>query len=384
MRLFVFFYLFLTLALNLYVFRRLRTGLHWQGKKAFGLAVFQVGMVGLLFSTHFLRQHDGALPVRWIAAAAFSWLAIMMWTLALGLLTDLWNLGVAAAAMRNPARRRWQVAPRLFVRALALSVAVVSVWGWVEARSVGLKTVEIRFPNWPEHAPPLRIAHLTDLHLGPLPDQRRIWNRMMRLLEKAEPDLIVATGDFIDAPVGDLSSYMREFAALDPPLGKFAVLGNHEYIVGETRSVEALRGFGFILLRGENQELAHGNTPFRIAGVDDSVGRFFHSPCFDDETLALPDDPARPWTVLLKHQPIVNPAATDHFDLQLSGHLHGGQIFPFHIAVRGLYRAWTGLARLNDTAWLYTSPGIGTWGPPLRFLARPKVVVLVVTHGREP
>jgi len=119
-----------------------------------------------------------------------------------------------------------------------------------------------------------------------------------------------------------------------------------------------------------------------IGGVDDPAGLQTGQPCFPNESRVRGQRPGQAFTILLKHQPLVLPETLGLFDLQLSGHLHGGQIFPFQVFLRLLYPFGRGAYRLGDRSLLYVSCGAGTWGPPMRLLARPEVTLFVIEPAR--
>jgi predicted MPP superfamily phosphohydrolase len=222
--------------------------------------------------------------------------------------------------------------------------------------------------------PPLRILQVSDIHLGLLVGERRLRGILSRVRE-ARPDLVVATGDMLDA-VGDhldpLAAMWREIA---PPLGKFAVTGNHEYYTGIRGAVDFLGGAGFRVLRDE---------AVAIPGVANLVGleyrgpRSLQDPALHQRSLAQLLENADPalFTLLLKHLPtgFEEEAAPLGVGLQLSGHTHDGQLWPFRWLVRLSFRHTAGLARAGESL-LYVSRGTGTWGPPLRFLAPPEVTL---------
>jgi predicted MPP superfamily phosphohydrolase len=155
--------------------------------------------------------------------------------------------------------------------------------------------------------------------------------------------------------------------------GKFAITGNHEYYAGLRRSLDFIEKAGFTLLRGEATPLLPWMS---IAGVDDPAGGGGGNPLarMDKEILApIPKDR---FSLFLKHRPYVAEPALGLFDLQLSGHTHKGQIFPFTLIIKSLFPIDAGRLNLPDGSTLYVSRGSGTWGPPIRFLSPPEVTVI--------
>jgi len=198
----------------------------------------------------------------------------------------------------------------------------------------------------------------------------------MRILEKVKPDLVVATGDLVDAQMDKLDNLATMLAALNPPMGKFAITGNHEFYAGIRQSGRFLKAAGFKLLRNEDLKL---NGFLTIVGVDDPVGKRRYAEngmVGKKEKLLLADSDSERFTLLLKHRPTVDEESLGRFDLQLSGHTHGGQIFPFNLITRLFYPNQRGLHRLDKASVLYVSRGTGTWGPPMRFLSPPEVTLV--------
>jgi predicted MPP superfamily phosphohydrolase len=159
-------------------------------------------------------------------------------------------------------------------------------------------------------------------------------------------------------------------------LGKYAVTGNHEFISGIEYSTDFITKCGFRLIRNS---LVNVRTDLNIAGIDDPTGRRFlkTEKNIHEETFMSGINPGK-YTILLKHQPKINKKATRFFDLQLSGHTHGGQIFPFTLAVKLAFPYIYGLYSINDNTTLYVSRGTGTWGPPIRFLAPAEITVITL------
>jgi predicted MPP superfamily phosphohydrolase len=162
-------------------------------------------------------------------------------------------------------------------------------------------------------------------------------------------------------------------AGISPQYGMYAVLGNHEYYAGLQNSLDFLRRAGFRVLRKEQAKIAECLT---IAGVDDPTGARWGDAGGSDEKGLLASPIQHRFTILLKHRPAVHPESRGRFDLQLSGHVHKGQIFPFNLLTWFFFPVSAGLNQLDDGSRLYVSRGTGTWGPPIRFLAPPEITVI--------
>jgi len=257
-----------------------------------------------------------------------------------------------------------------FVMTLALTGATVA-YGVFAATSQRIERVTLVSPKLPAGTT-LRIAMISDVHLGALVGKRAL-TRILRRLEKLNADLLLSCGDLVDGQADRLNRLVPLLAAVRPRLGKVAVIGNHECFSGLDHALDFHARAGFTVLRGTAVEV----TPeLSIAGVDDpTVARYGQTGTLDDRA-ALAAIPAGRFSILLKHQPVITPDHEPHADLQLSGHVHQGQIFPFNLLVRMVYRRPTGLSPLPGGGHLYISRGTGTWGPPMRVLAPPEITLI--------
>jgi len=201
------------------------------------------------------------------------------------------------------------------------------------------------------------------------------------LIRGADPDILVSTGDLVDAEINHLEGLAEIFGTIRPPLGKYAVTGNHEFYAGVGQALQFTRRAGFSILRGE--AVTVGNI-LRIAGVDDPTAAALGEGAGRPEKEVLGGTASPMYTILLKHRPLLSDGSRGLFDLQLSGHTHKGQIFPFRYVVGRPFPLLSGLFPFGG-AYLYTSRGTGTWGPPMRFLSPPEVTVIDIERvpGQE-
>lgn len=245
---------------------------------------------------------------------------------------------------------------------------VLMAYGAVAAYRVRVQKVVLHSAKIPPTVARVRIAQITDLHLGLMVYPGRL-APILATLREVQPDILVSTGDLIDGPVHDEPEAAQTLNALPAPMGKFAVTGNHEYYAGLEYAENFIRAAGFQLIDGRSVTL---KDRIVIAGVGDRQGQEKGALTETELAAKLPKDK---FVVLLKHRPLVADAADPRFDLQLSGHTHGGQIFPFSLLIKLFYSASEGLSRIGPDRHLYLSRGTGTWGPPLRVLAPPEIAV---------
>jgi predicted MPP superfamily phosphohydrolase len=211
------------------------------------------------------------------------------------------------------------------------------------------------------------------VHLGLVVGENRL-KRILDQVQKAKPHILVSTGDLVDGLMIDPDLLATMLRTIQTPLGKFAVTGNHEFYAGQ-HAMDFTQKAGFVILRGQAHTLKNGIT---IAGIDDPTGRYQTLPDALPEGKLLKEIPENQFVVFLKHQPIVDAKSIGLFDLQLSGHSHQGQIFPFGLLVKLVYKINHGFTQLAQGSSIYVSRGTGTWGPPVRFLAPPEVTLIEI------
>ncbi|MFS8499231.1 MAG: metallophosphoesterase, partial [Micromonosporaceae bacterium] len=235
--------------------------------------------------------------------------------------------------------------------------------------------LDVPLPRLDPRADGLRVAVVADLHVGPLYGGRQV-ARVVEIVNSLDADLVTVVGDMVTSGAGEVRDALAPLRQLRSRYGAYAVTGNHEYYTGHEEWVDVAEDLGLRVLRNERVEIVHGGAAVDLAGVNDVEGGRHGDP--PDFAAALGDrDPSRP-VVLLAHQPVqVREAAAYGVDLQLSGHTHGGQVFPFHVLVRAEQPVLAGLAEVDGTR-VYVTRGAGFWGPPMRVGADPQVSLLVL------
>jgi len=220
------------------------------------------------------------------------------------------------------------------------------------------------------------IAQITDVHVGAT-IRRPYVERIVDAVNALEPDMIALTGDFVDGPVSELATHTAPLQRLYAPHGSFFVTGNHEYYSGAEAWTAEFRRLGLRVLLNEHAVIRHNGAALIVAGVTDFTAHHFDPAQHSDPHAALAGAPSSAvLRILLAHQPrSADAAAKAGFDLQLSGHTHGGQFWPWNLFVR-FYQPFTaGLHRVN-ALWVYVSRGTGYWGIPNRFGAPSEITRL--------
>lgn len=250
---------------------------------------------------------------------------------------------------------------------LAGTLGLLAV-GMLQARFPRIVHVTVPIRDLPEDLRGFRIAQLSDLHVGPT-IRRRFVESVVRRTNGLAPDLVAVTGDVADGLVPELREHVEPLGLLRAPHGTFFVTGNHEYFWDVRGWTSELARLGVHVLQNEHRLVVRGAGRLLLAGVTDLSAE-------SDPAGSLAGAPESDVRVLLAHQPKSAYAARDAgFDLQLSGHTHGGQYFPFNLLVRLFQPFVAGLHRL-ERMWLYVSRGTGYWGPPLRLLAPSEITLI--------
>ncbi|MCX4982976.1 metallophosphoesterase [Streptomyces sp. NBC_00572] len=286
------------------------------------------------------------------------------------------------APRTDPAPTPADVSRRLFVSRVVGGAAAVAAVGTVGYGTYGvlrgprIKRVTVPLAKIPRAAHGYRIAVVSDIHLGPILGRAHT-RRIVDTINSAQPDLIAVVGDLVDGTVENLGPAAEPLAELRARHGSFFVTGNHEYFSGADAWVDHVRELGLRPLRNERVEIAAG---FDLAGVDDVAGESEGQG--PDFARALGDRDRARASVLLAHQPIVVHDAVRHgVDLQLSGHTHGGQLWPGNYLAELANPTVAGLERYGDTQ-LYVSRGAGAWGPPVR-VGAPSDITIVELASKQ-
>jgi predicted MPP superfamily phosphohydrolase len=260
--------------------------------------------------------------------------------------------------------------------AVVVLAVLSTVIGFLNARRVArVVHVDVPLAELPSGLQGFTIAQITDVHVGPT-IKRAYLERIVDRVNGLNADMVAITGDLVDGSVARLSSHTVPLVNLRSRHGTYFVTGNHEYYSDAHAWVDELRRLGLRVLMNEHVTLAHNEAGLIVAGVTDYSGGQFDPAHRSDPLAALGDAPAGLTKVLLAHQPRSADAAVKAgYDLQLSGHTHGGQFWPWNLFVPLQQPYTAGLHQLHDM-WIYVSRGTGYWGPPKRFGAPSEITCL--------
>jgi predicted MPP superfamily phosphohydrolase len=345
----------------------------------------------------------------WASVAFVAWLVVSAWTLPYGLrarhaprrsldralawigliamglfsslfvLTALRDIGLGGLALVDrvvPGSVPLAAFALRSAQAVPIVAAVITLWGFVNARrTAGIVRIDVPVVDLPSALHGFTMAQISDVHVGPT-IKRPYLEAIVEAVNALGADLVAVTGDLVDGSVRDLAEHVAPLAGLRSREGTFFVTGNHEYYSGAAAWVAELRRIGVTALMNEHVVVRRGEASIVIAGVTDYSAGHFDPAQASDPRAALAGSPQAAVRVLLAHQPRSAEAAeAAGFDLQLSGHTHGGQFLPWNFLVRLQQPFTAGLKRWRRM-WVYTSRGTGYWGPPKRFGAPSEITLL--------
>src|SRR5574340_629292 len=307
-------------------------------------------MVGAPFLVRAAERYGFPILTRLLASVGYTWMGFLFLFVCLALVLDFFRLLTFASGVFLPGHGINLfpfAAPAL---AISLTLALgIAVYGWFEAHDIRTETIVIKTSRIPAALGRIRIVQISDVHLGVMADKKRR-EKITVLIREAAPDILVSTGDLVDGQGDDFAGYLESFRDLKPRLGKFAVTGNHELYAGLERALALTRSAGFTVLRGEAVTVGRAVA---VAGMDDPAVQASVPFRAVSEEMVLSGLPQGYFTVFLKHRPLVKGETFDKFDLQLSGHTHKGQIFPFNLVTRLFFPKQGGFFRLSARSSLY-------------------------------
>lgn len=341
---------------------------HWQA------AVWALGSL-LLLSTVLLPMSFYARRVRQqpladqLATAGF---LFMGWFSSMFILTLLREVGLLLAEVVGSST---ELASDTSLAVFACA-ALFTLVGWFNARRTArVVKVDVPIVGLPQALHGFTIAQISDIHVGPT-IKRAYLQPIVQRVNQLKADMVAITGDLVDGTVLDLAPHVSPLAELNSRHGTYFVTGNHEYYAGAHDWINELRRLGLRVLLNEHVVVQHDIVPVVIAGVTDYTAHHFDPTHRSDPHAAAKGAPQDAIKLLLAHQPRSAAAAEEAgFHLQLSGHTHGGQFWPWRLAVPLQQPFVAGLDRLQGM-WIYTSRGTGFWGPPKRLCAPSEITLL--------
>jgi uncharacterized protein len=387
----IFFTIFTTLIVlsHVYLYRRLvRDTVRTGPRRKVGLGII-VALAALMIGGRALDRWWPNPFTEVLATAGYVWMGVSLFlVLTLMAMGGVWRTSGLVARIRGAARTAKSGEPsvdperRLFLAravaggAAALSGGIASYGAWRAFHPPEVSEVAVRLRGLPRALDGFSIVQLTDIHVGNIVEQRFL-DELVRRANALRPDLVAITGDLVDGDVPTLGPAVASLSKLRSRHGTFFVTGNHDYYSGDREWTAFLESTGVEVLRNRHVRIGEPGANLDLVGVDDWSARRTGGG-YDLEAAIAGKDPDRP-AVLLSHQPAnFLEAAKRGIGLQLSGHTHGGQIFPFTVFVGLGWEYSAGLYRAGDSV-IYVSRGCGFWGPPMRVGSPPELVKIVLT-----
>jgi predicted MPP superfamily phosphohydrolase len=343
-------------------------------------SVIQVLGAGLLavclwlLPTGFRARRDAG---AWSVLLPFLTLGVFSWLLVLTLVRDL-SLAISSLLLSPLGQVVWIRASAIGMMVL---IPVITFVGFFMARRVApVVDVEVPMADLPPQLEGFTIAQISDIHVGPT-IRRNFVEAIVDRVNRLRADMVAITGDVVDGGVRELAHHTEPLGRLESRHGTYIVTGNHEYYSGAHAWILELQRLGMRVLMNEHVVLAHDGAELAVAGVTDYSAHHFDPLHKSDPHAAVRGAPAGAPKVLLAHQPrSASTAADAGYDLQLSGHTHGGQFWPWNLFVRLQQPFTAGLNRLGRM-WIYINRGTGYWGPPMRFGVPSEITLIRLVRG---
>lgn len=365
-------------SLHIYFFVKAKGAIQLNALSAACLIIFLVIMIIAPIAVRILERSGWENLARFMAYVGYTWMSVLFIFFALSILFDFFCLVGHTGNMAFFASLPGLSSRFVFFFTLLVSFCV-NTYGYFEAQNPKTEKMTIESAAIPEKIGRIRIVQISDVHIGIIVRGKRL-KKIVDKVTETRPDILVSTGNLLDGQINNLAESTLLLRNIRPRYGKFAITGNHEFYAGIHESTVFTRNSGFSFLRNKGT-IAAG--VINIIGIDDTVWNGNSFSYINAEVQLLNRFPRENYTILLKHRPIVNSNAAGLFNIQLSGHTHKGQIFPFSLITRIWFPHHAGHFMTTKKSHLYVSRGTGTWGPPIRLLALPEITVIDLVHKKK-
>jgi uncharacterized protein len=329
----------------------------------------------LLFSPlilQLLEQNGAGAPKTIVAYISYFWMGIIFIFFSIHILIDVYRtIILLSSKIFSSALLKYIPDNKMIFVVVMLIISAINIYGWFEASDIRVEKIGFKTSKLPPGISSFRVVQISDIHFSST-NGAMLARKITNMLKYLNPDLLVSSGDLIDRGLNEREYVEGLFACLDAPFGKFGTTGNHEFYAGIEQAAEFTEKAGFKLMRNEVSTVGGF---LDIAAVDDPAGKTFDGGQVSEKKVLDSLNPEH-LRIFLKHQPRIEKDSIGKFDIQLSGHTHKGQIFPFTVVVSLFYKYMDGLFDLGKGSSLYVSRGTGTWGPPIRFLTFPEITVI--------
>jgi predicted MPP superfamily phosphohydrolase len=355
--------------INIYINRRFFKKLHLSQRTKKYLNIFlYVNILGIVL--YVLGRYLFDFP-NWLYFLVSLPIGILFLLLCTAVFYDISRVTIDKVPMRENRREFFKKSLDLSSLGVAFALSARAIY---EAKFIKLERVDIKIKNL---AHKYKIAQISDIHIGGIVDKEFVANIVDRV-NNLDPDVVVITGDLVDIKISRAQDTLNELKRLKSRFGTYFIVGNHEYFHNVDEIIEAVKKLGIKVLENENVYIGKKDQGFNLAGVYDVFGYRVghHEP---DLYKALESKDKNSPTVLLAHQPRFVDHVGSGVDLVLSGHTHGGQLYPFKALVRLQQPYISGLHRHNENTQVYVNKGTGFWGPPMRLGASSEITEITIS-----
>ncbi len=374
MRLFLLIFFLIYGSMHLYAFVRMRTAFNLSNLHSSMIVIIMGLMLFAPVIVRFSEKYGFDNFAKIMSYAGYIWLGLLFLFVSISLIIDIFRFAIYFLSLIiKKDLILINLSPKIIFFLPFISAILISIYGYFEA--LNIVTEKIYLESHKINGK-IRLVQISDVHLGLIVREERL-KKILKKVREANPDILVSTGDLVDGQIDNLNGLSTLLREINPQMGKFAVTGNHEYYAGLEQSLKFINDAGFKVLRNE---VSFINNNFLIAGVDDpQIQQASSLQQYPEEKLLNSGNNGK-FVLLLKHRPFIDKNSIGLFDLQLSGHVHKGQIFPFSLLTKLYYPVHAGFKKISANSYLYVSRGTGTWGPPIRFLSKPEVTIIDIIN----
>ena len=359
--------------LNFYFYRKVARAFDMGIISHLSLVVVLCFLLLSPFMMNMSAKTDHYLLTKTITYVGYIWMGVLFLFFSINILIDTYRLIIhISGSLFSPVILRYIPGDRITFIITLLLITGINIYGWIEAGNITVEKIKLRTTKLPPHIGSLRIVQISDTHFSAV-NGVVLAQKIVRIIRDLQPDVLVSTGDLVDRGLQEKEKVIDLLIKIKAPYGKYATTGNHEFIAGIKYTTEFTEKAGFKMLRNENVTIGDF---LNIGAIDDPAASRFGIASNVSEGEVIESFSPDHINIFLKHQPRVDKKSIGKFDLQLSGHTHNGQIFPFSLIVSMFYTYLNGLFELDDNCYLYVTSGTGTWGPPIRFLTFPEIAVI--------
>jgi len=370
---FVAIFLIVFALLNLYIVKRFINKLHINKKykryfKLF-LLINYIGVIGYMYARYNPEMAN------WLYFLLSLPMGVVFLIFSTAIIYDISHTIINKSPISNKRREFFKKGLDYASVAVALGISGRAIY---EAKFIELEIVDVKIKDLKT---PYSIVQISDVHIGGLIDQKFIRN-IVKKVNVLTPDIVVITGDLVDIALDYAKPALEELKNLQTKYGTYFIVGNHEYLHGIDEIIKTVNSMGIKTLENENVYIGEKGKGFNLAGVYDYMGyrSEHHEP---DLELALKKVDKDSPTVLLAHQPVFIEEVGDDVDLVLSGHTHGGQLYPFRVLVKMVQPYLAGLYQHSKDTQIYVNKGTGFWGPPMRLGASSEITYITIESASD-